>query len=365
MRQIKLKFIVSKWTNFFFLIDNFAGYRKTVFHEYNKENIKQFGHLTKKEKEALKKYKKIAKEIKKKRHPNALRECFLKPINQPSKIWRLIYQRFTKLQLEQLTDNLKNIFEIFQPRFEKFWGKYYYSLEENYKILKKSYPLIKKHLSSLLNKLSVFYGANCTIKNMVIIYLIIMPSEIYWQGGVTVGENKIILVLGSLDRGGKNINSIWKLILHELSHLFFETIEYKNLINKFSLYKKLKLLSRLRSIKRERWQELSNFLKEIINSSSIWNLCKFKNPPLSSDHKNYLEIISAKLNKLNLQKKKNIVFDLNTIKQYVAWRSERLFKQYILKNKKIDRKYLKTIYSILSHYPANLFRDLGIKNGLV
>lgn len=365
MKKFNLKFIISKWANFYFLVDNFAEYKPLNIREYNKEIIKQFGKLKRKEKIAIKQYRETITFLKERSSEKGsfknLRNCFYTSTCGHLKIWKSVSNVISEPQYNVL----KSVFTLWQPRFEKIWGEYRYTLKQNHKILKQNYPLVKKGLSLVFDKLSTFYGVKDYKKSVVEIYLIIMPLKYYFQAGMTIAENKMILSVGPLKRNGhKKINSVWKLIFHELTHLLFETIEYKDRIRKYIFRKRpLSKLIQVKGIQNVRQQTLILF-NEVINSSTVWNLWKFENvfSSLKLQAKDRLEIIRNKLKDADSNnKRKKVIFDLNTIKQYVAWKLEFYFKKYILEKKKIDKRYLDAIYSLLSDYPKNLLRDLKNK----
>lgn len=365
MKKIKLKFIVSKLANFYFFVDNFAENRPLHLHEYNREIIEQFGELKKNEKQAIKQYRNIMTSLTKRFNNDELfknlRNCFFSSDNL-SQIWKKINKILSKQQLKIL----KETFIVWRPRFEKIWQKHYPLLKQNQRVLKQNYFSVNINLNSLVNKLSIFYRGKdfqkSTIKKSTIkVYLTIMPLKYYYQVGMVWNNNKIILSVGSLKN--KNIDSVWKLILHELTHLLFETVKYKKWVNKYALKKKpFSWITYVKNIPKTK-QQTSILLREIINSSSIWNLCKIEK--IFTNHKNFLEIIHYKLENISQRDKKKVVFDLNTLKQYVAQELEPYFKKYILKNKKINKRYLEKMYSVLSNYPLNLLKDLKQKNGLV
>jgi len=351
--KIKLKFIVSKSVNFYFFIDNFAEYRPLHLHQYNREIIKKFGKLIKDEKRTIKQYKNVMTNLNVKLFQN-IRDCFFTTNN----LLRIL-KYFSRMLPKSQFSILKDTFIVWRPRFEKIWKKQYPLLKQNQKILKQKYLLLKNNFISLINKLSIFYGKKDYPKTTIEIYLTLMPLDYYYQVGVALGNNRIILSLGLLKN--KNIDSAWKLILHELTHLLFETKNYKNWINKNTLKKRpFSRLIPIENIKRIK-QQTPLLFREVINSSSIWNLCKIEN--IFSHNKDFLEIIRHKLDKTNSHDQRKIIFDLNTVKQYIAWKIEPCFKKYIFKNKKIDRKYLDKIYSFLLNYPENLFRDLKQRRG--
>lgn len=348
--KFKLKFIVSRWANFYFFVDNFAEHVAFARKRYNQAFLQQLGPLTRTEKQALVQYHKLIEPLKTRKIYSSFNAAFFKNEADQNKLWQSL--RTTLTPREEKT--LKMIFKAWQKRFNKAWRKYSKILQNNKLVLNRYCQANNLLFFKSLKRLSLFYKTR-SFPNRTEIYLIMMPLATYAQGGRRISKSKIFLETSSLEERSPRLENVALLILHELTHAFFESDEYKQgIIEFFSKQKPLSNLPYNKSYQPE-------LLREVIIASLTWN--SFKPKGITLDKNNKIARFLKSALKISPQTKtpktdNKILFDLNIIKLYVAWKTETLVHNYIIVKKPVDLELLRQIYGILQNYPNNLIKDL-------
>lgn len=310
---MKFTIIINKWANFYFFLHNLAEcewpwpYR----HWLNKAWMKELGTFTKEEKQALRKFKKIYK--------NHFLKLYLgKSFFLEKNPWTILKTQISQQEME----DIKNIFSVWQKKFEKLYKKDLSKLENwkrelNTKLKKSNKSSQIKTISKILK---ILY--NCpSPKNDINIKVYLMLSKKSMSKKYAGGAG------GERGRGldGKSI-------LLELSRCSIQNIDYvlgilwhEIIHSSFSPHYLFHLLSR--TLKKKK---LIFFIEEIINRSlfpiGVLSMRLFNAPHPKTLARGFIADISSK----------------QTI------RIINLSSQYIKQSQKFDKYYIKELLKILN-----------------
>lgn len=215
--QFNVKF--TKLGNYFFFISNLTEWHFSCPKEYNKLWLKKTGSLTLKEKKSLKKLAKILKKygFAKEEKVTWLGTPFI--ISTEKRVWENVKKWVNKKEYKEI----KKIFEIFKPRFEKIWSKESSKLSQAKKLLSKR---LTSKLRAALSDLSNFYDSKLPEKMTINIYLFAIPRESSRiGGGAALRQKGITLEIRDL----KNIQDYLLVVMHEISHSFLEKDSIKKI----------------------------------------------------------------------------------------------------------------------------------------
>lgn len=212
---MKFKFIISKLANQFFFISNLTEWHFSCEKEYNGIWLKKTGVLSNKERRALKEFCKILKKYgfkKKKDKVTWLGTPFITSFEKEG------WQNVREWVSEEEYKGIREIFEIFRPRFEKIWAKEVLKLERAKELLIRESISKDKRAKRILSDLSRFYKKELP-QRTINIYLLAIPEESSGIGGGAVLEEKgITLEVRDL----KDIHGYILVITHEIAHSFLE-----------------------------------------------------------------------------------------------------------------------------------------------
>ena len=154
---MKFRFIISKWGNFYFFIQNLSEWHFSCRKKYNALWQKELGSLSLEEKQTLKVFKKIRSKYK------PAKTCFEQAFFSVKNPWQLLTTTLNPTEYQ----NIRKIFITFQNKFEKFYHKEYPLLEQWQKLLEKTAN--KKILNQKITKiLDNLYKTKFTNKNIII-----------------------------------------------------------------------------------------------------------------------------------------------------------------------------------------------------
>jgi hypothetical protein len=295
---MEFKFIINKWSNFYFFVQNLSNWHFSCRKKYNILWQKELGKLSSEEKKALK----IFKKIRLRYGPG--KTCFEKAFFTKRHPWQLLSSTLTVKEYQ----DIDKIFVIFQNKFEKFYRKEYPFLQRWQKLLNKTTN--NKTLNKKITRvLDVLYSTNTTDKKTVNVYLLpSSPNAI--GGGANIDKKCISLEISHypIEKSNHALGIIW----HEIIHLVFEK-EYF-----FPILKK--------SFPNDRGA--LNLIKEITHRALF---------PRGILAKKFLRINRSKKELLHRK-----ISPLRT-KQILS-----LVSPYIQKNKPLDDQYVKKLFSIVS-----------------
>ncbi len=214
---MKFLFIINKWANFYFFVQNLSEWHFSNRKKYNQIWKKELGPLSFQEKKALKKFKNI--HLKYPFEKKYLGQFFYSEKDP----WKMLGKQLSKKELSAL----RNIFSIFQSKFEILY--------------KKDLPLLKKWQKTLqekANNKSLINSINKTLSTLynvpllrgdVKVYLLFSPTSNF-GGGSSTGDKAITLEISRLPlkKVKPAIGAIW----HETIHLYYEKAYFLPLLDK-------------------------------------------------------------------------------------------------------------------------------------
>lgn len=308
---MKLNIKKYKLTNLYLFISELSQWNELLcVVQRKKEWLKKTGQLTSQEKEALKEFSKIFIDA-----PNNLELIFL--FKQPKNIWLNVQKQIGK----EKTDRLKQIFKLFELRFNKLWPKEKIKLDKIEKLFKASQQTIEQNLSLILNLCGL---KKSQLPKSVEIILLLNSSREEAQGWSY--QSKIILECSNwpINKINYLINCIF---LHELFHLLikknkkiFKTILSQSTQIQKYLPKKLK-----------QWQP-KIILEDAVISSFL---------PEGYLAERFCNIKVKKEAQKEIKKKSND--DFTKLRNQCAFEMYETAKEYVEKNKKINEKYIEAI----------------------
>jgi len=328
---MKFRIYYTKLGNQFFFVSNLAEWHFSCRKKYNQEWIKQTGVLTIKEKDALKKIVKILKKY-------AFWEKNGKKIylgipfitSSDKRAWMAIEKWVNKEEFKKI----RQIFKIFDERFNKIWVKSAIELKKAKKILNISLNN-KKEIKEILEDLSSLYQQKINDELSIKIYLFHHLVENSFGGGANLNKNQLTLDCPSITPNTSSEERAIRTLLHELIHNYFETPQFKNLlINCLDEmdYKKLVDSSIFKEVKSVR-----NIINEMIVESLLPNgylAEKYFHFKVAEKIKNIEEIEN---------KKDKSLADYRLLSAYHMYS---ISKNYLDNKKPLDEKYINEIIKI-------------------
>lgn len=326
---MKIKTQYTKLANQFFFISNLAEWHFSCRKAYNEIWLEN-NPLSNEEKDAIKRFCKIL--IKYgfliKNNKNVyLGVPFI--TSKPAKTW----QKVNEWVNEQDYQEIKNIFEIFNPRFNEKWPTVEKQLKSTKRKLDKA--LKNENISHVLNIISLLYRAE--LKKKINIYLLVSPMTKDFGGNANLGSGNISIE-SPTDIDSETINQMLLVILHETTHLI-EQQNFRSLL--FNWIKNLKEQERLEIEQSEVYKTTKNIFT-IINEMIVSALLP----------EGYLsEIITGQdsriKNRAYLTNKTN---NLSSLRHFAALHLYRFIKEYIEKKRGLDGEYIKKTYQIFKKF---------------
>ncbi|MCX8015717.1 MAG: hypothetical protein N2692_00140 [Patescibacteria group bacterium] len=362
-----LKFIINKWANFFFFIDNLAFPIDTMHKEYNSQWLNEY-ELTTKEKTALEKYRQFKYLLFRqggRKLFDDITAIFYQNTNSITKRKKELSSFLNKKQI----NDLEKIFFVFKKRFNKIWRKNLPILSNNLQNIQIHYQKKEKDFLLAFELIKNFYQ-NSSDKYSTEIFLIIRPFEGF-VGGRVISKSphsKILIESGKIGKKNKKIiwNHFWLLLLHELCHLFFETEIFQQKLNDFLKNKEelKQFLVTYPSTKTAYWATRRVMREMIINSVVLSSKIKrifdknyrFNKKLVLLRIKNWLEKTSSNPNDWG----DIILKEGGVFKDYIIIKIDKYINKY-LGIKELDNKLLNKLYEILYYFPKNLLEELSKK----
>jgi len=215
---MKFRFIISKWGNFYFFIQNLSEWHFSCRKKYNALWQKELGSLSLEEKQTLKVFKKIRSKYK------PAKTCFEQAFFSVKNPWQLLTTTLNPTEYQ----NIRKIFITFQNKFEKFYHKEYPLLEQWQKLLEKTAN--KKILNQKITKiLDNLYKTKFTNKNITINVYLLPSTPDTTGGGANIDEKNISLEISRYPT--KKNNHALAILWHETIHLIFEKQYFYPLIS--------------------------------------------------------------------------------------------------------------------------------------
>jgi len=339
---MEFKLVISKLANFYFFISNLSEWHFSCRKDYNKIWLNISGPLNNKEEEALLKFKKILNKygfvFRNKRFQYLGQTFFLYPENQ---IWKRLINFVKKEEFLEI----REIFNIFKPRFEKMW-KLYAVKDKRVNILKKS--LNQNNYQSIFKDSEKFFANKNKIKKIKI-FIIFSPLnyEDTASGGANFGSNPIItLELPRLKHKTWQLDYSIGVLAHEVGHILYKSTGYRRvaekLLEKTTLPKNLpKKFSPQRSTIEIIEELIINLLVPMGYLGQIYY--KFKPTDIYFSKTNI-----NKLGEIYKNIKKTKPVPTNRIIKYLTWQLYPLISCYIKSNKKIDKKFIELVIKSLN-----------------
>lgn len=206
-RMIKFNVRVSKIANHYFFIQNLSEWHSRNKRKSNRYWIRQYGSLSRNEKFALRSFKKLRR-----RYPST-RSIFDRAFFSTTLPWETLKNKLSKKEFDQM----KNIFHLFNPRFETLYSNQKHRLFLWKKKLGQSLDR-SSTTPSIIQILNQLYSTRVS-KEKVTIYLI-FSSPLEVGGGANIDDRSLSLEISSLPlTESKRVESI---VWHEMIHLCFE-----------------------------------------------------------------------------------------------------------------------------------------------
>ncbi len=321
-KTMKFIFKTSRLDNLYFFVSNLTEFHFSCRKHFNIDWVSATGQLNQKEKKIIKNIKPIFEKY-----------GFSAENNKSFYLGKYFYcpddkEKFDSLKKYLLPEEYKIIsdsFSLFESRFNKIYNE---KLLENWKFA------LEKELSSekflkLFNFAQQFFNAK-KLNSVLNVHLLMSPS-MAWSasGNANLGDRDITLEVPVLNLTEEQIELAVCILLHELSHIWFEKnsnykITQRIFGNNFPMVKELLIdsISPL-GFPAQKYSKASNPFKRFL----------FNN--LSDGFKAYENFISNK--KADRQK----------LSAYVGWLIYPLVSYYYTNNKKLDKKFIKTIAEII------------------
>ncbi|MEW5908156.1 MAG: hypothetical protein AB1643_03225 [Patescibacteria group bacterium] len=328
----------TKLGNQFFFISNLSEWHFSCRPDYNEIWIKRTGDLTRKEKQSLQDFKNIMTKYGftyRNKKSVYIGNIFYKYPEES--IWEKLRWLVTKKELEKI----KEIFNIFNPRFNKIWRSYK-PFGARIKIFEN--VLYEKRNVNLFKALEIMLGNKKKIK-CINIFIIFSPHDFdaTAAGGANIGDDSITLELPNFkSKNESDLEYSVGVLAHEVGHILFRNGDYHTLIKKIIRKKKIKDISNLypRCSVLEIVEEL---IIELLVPIGVLAQKFYKFKPIQ-----YLFLDLDSLGEYYLNLKKGSKIPLRKYRKYLIWQLYPLTTHYLYKNKKIDKNFLSTLFKTLS-----------------
>ena len=319
---MKFIFKISRFDNLYFFVSNLTEFHFSCRKHFNIDWILSTGPLNQEEKKAINDVNAIFKKygfVIKNKKSLYLGKYFYCPKDK-EKIGSL-----KKYLMPEEYEKINKSFSVIENRFNKIYNE---KLLENWKLA------LEKELSSekflkLLNFAQRFF--NATEKESVLNVHLLMSPSMTWSasGNANLGEEDITLEVPVFNLTEEQIELAACILLHELSHVWFEnddiyTIAKKLSGNNFSLIKEI-----------------------IIDSVSPLGFPAQKYSKVSNPFKRFLFHNLADGFKAHENFVNNKEVDKQKLSVYVNWLIYPLVAKYYLENKKLDADFIKAIVKVI------------------
>jgi hypothetical protein len=330
----------TKLGNQFFFISNLTEWHFSCRKDYNDIWLLKTGPLDKKEKVALREFKKIIKKygfIYRKNKSIYLGKIFY--MHQEKEIWQTLKKFVNKDEF----DKIKNIFEIFTPRFEKIW-KLYELYFKRLNVIKKSLNL--KRNKELFNKLEFIINRKRKI-NKINVVMLFSPhgTNATGAGGANLGEKYVTLEVPDLKLNSWQTDYSVGILAHEIGHILFNKNKYRNIITK--LIKKERLTEKKYN-NLDPKRPLSEIIEEIVLESLVpFGALAQKYYKYKPIHNFFSDLYILNVGETFIKFKKNKKIPLRKWRKCLVWYIYPLMSYYIKNNKKIDENLIKNILFLI------------------
>jgi len=334
---MKFKIYYTKSGNQFFFISNLAEWHFSCREKYNEEWIKRTGALTVKEKKVLKIFKKILKKYDFREKDGKRLYLGIPFITSPDKkIWATVKKWVNKEEFKKI----KQVFEIFNKRFNKIWLNSKKEMGITKKLL--SCNLNKKReIKNILKYFSILYQKEVDNKLLIKIYLFHHPinNPFLFSGGANLNKDELTFECSKIIFNTSSEEKAIRLILHELIHCYFEESRFRKLLKNY-----------LDKIDSKKFTNTAVFketksIKIIINEMIVDSMMpngylaeKYFHFKVKKKFKNIKEIENKK-NKLLADYRKLATYHLYPV-----------LKKYLSKRKPLDENYIKKTVKIFFKY---------------
>ncbi len=225
---MKIILKLSKTANFFFFVSNLSEWHFSCRKTYNEAWLKKTGPLKAEEKKVLLLFKKIMKRRGFSRDKDWQSEYLGKYfyLFPKESVWRELKKTASEKEIQQL----KMIFDVVRPRFEKIWKSYDPG---------KRVSIIERYIHSrlytkLLDDLGMVFGGKKSMLEKLNVVIIVSPlgKETTAAGGANTGPSSITLELPSLRPKTWQLDFSAMILAHEIAHSLFERRGGAELISK-------------------------------------------------------------------------------------------------------------------------------------
>lgn len=215
---MKFKFIISKWGNFYFFVQNLAEWHFSCRKNYNALWQKKLGRLSPEEEKALKVFKKIRS------HFPSGKTFFEQSFFTKKNPWDDIKKNLPTQSYEAI----KNIFLVLNNKFQKLYKQDYPFLKFWQESLNKTND--SKSSSKNITKILCFLYKNHEVtKKTMNVYLLFSSADLR-GGGANIDEKSVSVEISRQPLTA--INYIIGIIWHEAIHLCFEKEYFLPLVQK-------------------------------------------------------------------------------------------------------------------------------------
>lgn len=215
---MKFKFIISKWGNFYFFVQNLSEWHFSCRKNYNLLWQKELGILSQEEKRALKVFKKIRS------HFPSGKTFFEEAFFTKKTPWNNIKKHLPTKDYKAI----KNTFLVLNDKFQKLYKQDHPSLKSWQKDLKKTNNN-KPSFKDTTEILRLLYKNHRVTKETINVYLLFSSAD-QRGGGANIDEKSISIEVSR--QSLTTINYIIGIIWHEAIHLCFEKEYFLPLVQK-------------------------------------------------------------------------------------------------------------------------------------
>lgn len=330
---MKFKVKYTKLGNHFFFISNLTEWHFSCKKKYNQEWLKKTGPLIPEEKKALMKFARILKKygFKKKKNKNLyLGIPFISSSQKTG--WQRVKNWVNKKEYLEI----KNIFEIFQKRFNKIW-------EEDKEKLRETAPVFEAKLNSkrnrsLLQTLANLYQTNLPLNKRVNIYLLSGPRNASPTGMAEFGGRGISITITD----PKYLTQSLLIILHETVHFLFEK-DFRKKIRKLLPYLKIHPHPLIKTYSK------TTIVSELILDTFL---------PSGYLAQIYYKIDVLKRNRENLIffKQKRGALKFYALRNFVVLDLYKLTKNYVESKKPLDEFYIRSAVKAINKFFKKVYK---------
>jgi len=218
---MRFKFIIKKWANFYFFVQNLSEWHPRAVKHYNLFWKKRLGKFSLKEEKALRSFKKIRKNYE---IGQTFFEVAFFVSNNP---WRVLKD---KLSLKEYK-KMREIFNLFENKFGLIYKKDLPLLRRWKKFLENKTNEFNKQslLKEIIRVLSILYNTQPKIKE-INVYLLLSSSDCTSGTAKTIDNQSITICVSCfpIEQAHSVLGGMW----HEICHLVFEEEYFMPLIRR-------------------------------------------------------------------------------------------------------------------------------------